>query len=160
MKLKSISLVFVVLITTGAFALFSKNEKGAYEKEAATKAEKGIQFLEGDFSKAKEEATKQHKLIFLDAYASWCGPCKLLKRKTFPDKTAGEFFNEHFISVAVDMEEGQGPALASQYAVDAYPTLIVTDAKGNLVTYTKGYMDAGQLIKFGKYALEKAGVNK
>jgi thioredoxin 1 len=119
------------------------------------KNEEGIQFIESNWSKALAEAKKQKKLIFLDAYTSWCGPCKMLKRSTFPDKAAGEFFNKNFINVALDMEQGDGVAVAERYQVNAYPTLIITDANGNIVTYTKGYIDAKQLIEFGKFGISK-----
>ena len=52
---------------------------------------------------------------------------QILKKNTFPDKEAGDFFNENYINVAVDMEKGEGPALAQKYEVKAYPTLIITD---------------------------------
>lgn len=51
------------------------------------------------------------------------------------------------------MEKGEGPALAEKYAVSAYPTLIITDAEGNIITYATGYITAKQLIEFGKYGL-------
>ena len=115
----------------------------------------GIQFIEADWSKALAEAKKQHKLIFLDAYTSWCGPCKLLKKNTFPDKAAGEYFNKTFINVAVDLEKGQGPALTKKYGVNAFPTLIIADENGNLVTFTRGYLNPGDLIEFGKHGVEE-----
>lgn len=115
----------------------------------------GIKFIEANWKKALEEAKKQNKLIFLDAYASWCGPCKLLKKNTFPDKDAGEFFNNNFINVAIDMEKGDGPALTEKYGVNAYPTLIIADADGNIITYTQGYMRPKQLIDFGKHGLSQ-----
>ena len=86
---------------------------------------------------------------------TWCGPCRMLKSNTFPDKIAGEFFNKNFINVALDMEKGDGLAVAATYQVNAYPTLIITDADGNLVTYTKGYIDAKQPVEFGKHGLSK-----
>ena len=115
----------------------------------------GIHFLESGWSKALEQAQKENKPIFLDAYASWCGPCKMLKRNTFSKKEAGDFFNAHFINVAIDMEKGDGPALAEKFEVDAYPTLIIADKNGNILTYTKGYMNAVELVEFGKYGLNK-----
>ncbi|MBK8496615.1 MAG: thioredoxin fold domain-containing protein [Chitinophagaceae bacterium] len=75
----------------------------------------------------------------------------MLKQYTFPDKAVGEFFNENFINIALDMEKGDGPAIARQYQVNAYPTLIFADGDGNMVTYTKGYIDAKQLLEFGKF---------
>lgn len=115
----------------------------------------GIQFIEANWSKALEEAKKQHKLIFLDAYASWCGPCKLLKKYTFPNKEAGEFFNNNFINVAIDMEKGDGPLLSEKFGVIAYPTLIIANKDGNIVTYTQGYIKPKQLIEFGEYGISQ-----
>jgi len=144
-------LLLLVSVVFWAFTINRKDTKPAVSDGKTG----GIQFIESDWNKALEEAKKQHKLIFLDAYATWCGPCKLLKKNTFPDKAAGTFFNEHFISVAVDMEKGLGPRLAEQFRVDAYPTLVIADENGNAVAYTKGYMSAADLIEFGKFGLKK-----
>lgn len=144
-------LIIVALLVFAFTPKWTKHSvaKGSYENE------QGIQFIEANWGKALQEAKQQKKLIFIDAYASWCGPCKLLKRNTFPDKEAGEFFNQHFINVAIDMEKGDGPALAEKFQVTAYPTLIITDWDGNIVTYTMGYIKPKQLIEFGNYGLNQ-----
>lgn len=146
-------LLAIIAILVFAFIPKGSKEKNKESNNGAT--EQGIQFIESDWSKALTEAKKQHKLIFLDAYASWCGPCKLLKKKTFPDKAAGDFFNANYINIAIDMEKGDGPSLGEKYAVNAYPTLIITDADGNIVTYTQGYISPKQLIDFGEYGLKQ-----
>jgi len=135
------------------FAFVPRNEPAV--AAPAEKGEGGIKFMEANWAKALQEAKKQNKLIFLDAYTSWCGPCRMLKNNTFPDKAAGEFYNQHFINVALDMEQGDGIAVGGKYGVNAYPTLIIADANGNMLTYTKGYIDAKQLIEFGKFGLSK-----
>lgn len=146
----------MIISVIAAFAFSPKlNRCFSNENTVTASADDGIKFIESNWNKALAEAKKQNKLIFLDAYASWCGPCKMLKRNTFPDKAAGEFFNSNFVNVALDMEKGDGPAIAAKYNVNAYPTLIIADAEGNMVTYTKGYIDAPQLIEFGKYGLSK-----
>lgn len=142
---------FVILAILGIAFTPGSNQP----KSVSAGVEPGIRFIEADWNKALAEAKKQQKLIFLDAYASWCGPCKLLKKNTFPDKAAGEFFNANYINVAIDMEKGDGPALSEKYGVNAYPTLIITDAEGNIITYTKGYLSPGQLIDFGEYGLKQ-----
>lgn len=147
-----------VMFAITAILVFAFIPKGNKEKNEAGRngaTEGGIRFIEADWSKALAEAKKQNKMIFLDAYASWCGPCKLLKKKTFPDKAAGDFFNANYINIAVDMEKGDGPSLGEKYAVNAYPTLIITDADGNIVTYTQGYISPKQLIDFGEYGLKQ-----
>lgn len=143
------------LLIIVALLVFAFIPKGTKDKEANSDNEndQGIQFIEANWSKALQEAKKQRKLIFIDAYASWCGPCKLLKKNTFPNKEAGEFFNKNFINVAIDMEKGDGPALAEKFQVTAYPTLIIADWDGNIVTYTQGYIKPNQLIEFGQYGI-------
>lgn len=148
-----ISGMMVVVVAILVFAFIPKGNNNNAEVSGRNDEEKGIRFIEANWNKALTEAKKQNKLIFLDAYTSWCGPCKLLKRNTFPDKAAGEFFNSNFINVAIDMEKGDGPALSERFNVNAYPTLIIADADGNIVTYTQGYIRPKQLIEFGKHGL-------
>ncbi|AWL08697.1 Protein-disulfide reductase [Aquirufa nivalisilvae] len=92
----------------------------------------GIEFFHGSFKQALAKAKKENKLIFFDAYTSWCGPCKVLKTKVFPDKELGEYMNAKFISIGVDMEAGEGPQLANMYPVEGYPTLMFMDASGKV----------------------------
>jgi thioredoxin-related protein len=155
MRNKMIFAGLLVIVVIFAFAFIPGIKNSIGDNKTPVGKEQGIQFIESSWNKALEEAKSQKKLIFLDAYASWCGPCKQLKRNTFPNKEAGEFFNTNFINVAIDMEKGDGPELAMKYGVNAYPTLIIADSLGNIVTYTQGYMKPKQLIEFGKYGLEK-----
>ncbi len=136
------------------FSFIQKRNSGNIEIKNNKNAGNGIEFIEENWSKALQQAKDQHKLIFLDAYASWCGPCKLLKNLTFPNKEAGDFFNKNFINVSVNMEKGMGPILVEKFQVTAYPTLVIADANGNIVTYTRGYIGPKELIKFGEYALK------
>lgn len=155
MRSKMLLSGLLVIIALIVFAFIPKGNKEKNKVNINGGTEQGIQFIEANWSKALAEAKKENKLIFLDAYASWCGPCKLLKKKTFPDKSAGEFFNKNFINVAIDMEKGDGPALEAKYGVTVYPTLIIADGDGNIVTYTQGYISPKQLIEFGEYGLKQ-----
>lgn len=113
------------------------------------KTEEGIQFFTGTWQQALDKAKNENKYIFLDAYASWCGPCKMMKHKTFTDKAVAEFYNKNFISVAVDMEKGEGPVLANKYAVEAYPTLIYFKPDGKLIGKAMGFRKAKEFLEIG-----------
>lgn len=145
--------IFSIAVVLIGLAFIPTKQNMKTELSLSHGSGEGIQFIDESWSKILELAKKENKLIFLDAYASWCGPCKQLKKKTFPDKYAGDFFNKNFINVAVDMEKGEGPKLGTRYKVSAYPTLIIISPSGNIVTYTQGYINAKQLIEFGKYGL-------
>jgi thioredoxin 1 len=88
----------------------------------------------------------------LDSYTSWCGPCKYLKASIFPDKNLGKFMNQKFISVAVDMEVGEGIELSEKYPLDAYPTLFFMDANGKVKKTYVGVPRGGapELLAFAK----------
>ena len=62
-------------------------------------AQSGIEFFHGSWDEALELAKKEHKAIFMDAYAEWCGPCKRMAKNIFTQKEVGDFFNKHFINV-------------------------------------------------------------
>lgn len=59
---------------------------------ANTPDELGIQFFEGSYAVALAKAKAENKLLFVDIYASWCGPCKRLKATTFRDPEVGAYF--------------------------------------------------------------------
>lgn len=149
------ALFATAVVLTVAFAPAGKDESTI--KTSGNVAEPGIQFIEANWNKAVAEAKKQKKMIFVDAYTSWCGPCRMLKQNTFTDKAAGDFFNKHFINIALDMEKGDGLAFAAKYQIAAYPTLLIMDAEQKSVSMSEGYIDAKQLIEFGKYVISKSG---
>ena len=114
-----------------------------------------IVFLENDWNAAVKKASAQKKWIFVDCYATWCGPCKMLKMQTFNNKKVAEFFNEKFVNVSIDMEKGQGPQLAELWKLQAYPTLIIFDENAKPVLGTMGFMKADDLMRFAQEALAK-----
>ena len=113
----------------------------------------GIVF-EKDFKKAMARAAKENKIIFMDSYTTWCGPCKAMDKRVFNQKEVGDFFNEKFIPVKMDMEKGEGPALAKKYAVFAYPTLLFIDRFGKVIHRVAGFRNAEQMLALGNEALD------
>jgi thioredoxin 1 len=100
-------------------------------------------------------AQKENKPIFLDVYAVWCGPCKALKKNTFPDPDVGEYYNEHFINVTLDGEKGDGVNVAGELKVQAYPSLFILDSSGNPLVYYPGYLSPTEFLELGKVGIEK-----
>lgn len=115
----------------------------------------GIEFYQGSFEEALAEAKSQGKLIFVDAYAEWCGPCKQMAKTVFKEESVGDFYNQNFINMKIDMEKGEGPTLAKTYRVTAYPTFFFIDEDGKIVASAKGGRKTKQFISLGENALKK-----
>ena len=115
----------------------------------------GINFSEGDFSEALGLAKEQNKLIFIDMYTSWCGPCKQMAANIFTQQAAGDYYNEHFINFKADAEKSEdGRMLAKKFEVTAFPTFLFVDGEGELVYRFLGYRDIEPFLEEGKNALD------
>ena len=80
------------------------------------------------FQKAREE----NKLVFIDCYTSWCGPCKKMLKEVFSRKDIGEYMNTRFVNYKQDMEQEEGKELAGKYGVEVYPTFFILDEAGEV----------------------------
>jgi len=118
-------------------------------------AQDGIQFQSVSWDEALAAAKKSNKIIFMDAYTTWCGPCKALEKYTFTDSDVGDLFNASFINVRFDMEQYPGLELAEKYEVNLYPTLLFINGDGELVHRGCGAVEIDELIELGKTALDE-----
>ncbi|MBI5915963.1 MAG: thioredoxin family protein [Bacteroidetes bacterium] len=114
----------------------------------------GIQFTKGTWKELLAKAEKEDKLIFMDAYAEWCGPCKKMAKDVFTQKETGDFFNAKFVNVKMDMEKGEGIGLSGEFGIQAYPTLLFINPEGNVVHRAVGYQTTDLLIGLGEAALD------
>lgn len=97
------------------------------------------------FGEAIETAKQENKMVFIDFYADWCGPCKMMAREVFPQKKVGDFFNEKFVCIKLDAEK-EGQELAKRFEVKAYPTFLILNTKEEVQLEIKGAMDADKFI--------------
>jgi thioredoxin 1 len=139
--------IFWAIALVSIIGLYAYNNPTVDFKEDA---KGGIQFNKESWSSVLALAKKENKLIFLDIYASWCGPCKKLKKRTFSSDKVGTYFNEHFINVSLDGEEGEGVMVSSKYNVSSYPSLFFIDGDGKIISKAEGFLNANEIIQFGK----------
>ena len=118
--------LFAALLITLSISVFAGNTPA--KKDGTT----GIQFFNGTFKEALAKAKKENKMVMMDCFTTWCGPCKMLKSQVFTDKALGEYMSQRYICVGMDYENGEGPMIAQKYPVDGYPTLIFMDASGKV----------------------------
>ena len=114
------------LYMTVPFILLSLSSGGQ------TETSRGMEFFHGSFEEALEKAEEEDKLVFVDVYTTWCGPCKVMAQTVFPDQEVGEYFNARFINFKLDAEDEtiDGPRISNTYDVSAYPTLLFLNPDG------------------------------
>lgn len=103
------------------------------------------EFRHISFEEAKSAAKVEGKLIFVDFYTQWCGPCKRMASTVFPKKEIGDYLNSGFVCLKLDAE-AEGASLAKAVGVKAYPTLMVFDADGKSLGSFAGLKDGQEFI--------------
>lgn len=112
-----------------------------------------VNFMDTDLlSDAIERARVEGKLVFVDVYTTWCLPCRLMDEDVFSDPELGRYLNEHFVSLKVDAERGNGANLAAIYEVKAYPTLLFLDNNGVPLVRKQGAAYQTELRRLGEEA--------
>lgn len=126
----------ITLTLTALIAAVTMMAQGmAFEPEGTT--------LEQASAKAKAE----NKLIFLDCFTSWCGPCKKMARDVFPQEQVGAFMNPRYVNLKIDMESAYGAPLAKKLQIQAYPTFVIFNADAQEIGRFVGGCAAEDFIK-------------
>lgn len=101
-----------------------------------------------------KKAEKENKLLFVDAYAAWCGPCKFMERNIFSETQVAQYYNDNFINVSIDMETLEGQKFNEKYPIEVFPTLMYLNANGHILKKKMGAItDPTIFINTGKYAI-------
>jgi thioredoxin-related protein len=130
-------------------------------------SEKGIVFERfGSWQEVIAKAAVEHKMVFVDCYATWCGPCRLMDDSTFSDSTIAGFLNGKFISVKVQMDTTgkdndmvkawyhDASVIQKKYSIRSLPSFLFFSSDGNLVHKGVGYMEIAQFNSLVKDALD------
>lgn len=114
--------------------------------------QQSINFQNTSFKDILAKAKAEKKLIFLDAFASWCGPCKMMEKNIFPLPAVSEYYNANFINARFDMEKGEGRDIAMKYGIRSYPTFLFLNGDGEVVLKNYGYMGEADFLTIAKEA--------
>jgi thiol:disulfide interchange protein len=109
-----------------------------------------------DIDAALAQAKKTKKVVFIDFYTTWCAPCRVMEESVFQDEDVANYLNENCISIRVNAEKGKGPDRKLEYAVDAYPTMLVYSSNGDEVARKQGSLGIEAFKTFIKSAVWKA----
>lgn len=129
--MKKLSIIMSLMLCTSM--MFAQGIK--FEQEGTT------------LDKAAAKAKKENKLVFVDCYTQWCGPCKKMIRDVFPQAKVGEYMNTRFVNIKIDMEAKYAEGLSKEWQVSGYPTFIIFNADGKEIGRFMGGSDADGFIR-------------
>ena len=129
--------------------------------------EHGIDFLKNvSWPEVLQKAKTENKYIFVDCYASWCGPCKWMEKDVYHNDTVGRAMNDEFLSVQIQMDTTQhdneeiknwyatAHLFGEQYQVNAYPSYLFFSPDGRLVHEDIGYKDINNFLALARKAMD------
>ena len=149
--LRSALMVFYLVLITSVFS---------FRALAQQKNGQEIQFSTTSYKEVLAAAKVSHKKVFVDAFATWCAPCKELQQRTFKDPEAAAYFNKHFINFSIDVEKNEGVELARTWQVDGLPALLILDENGRVLANHTGFVDGKGLIEFAGEAAGNTRSNR
>ena len=134
--------------------------------------------------KALEAQKVIPKKIIMDVYTTWCGPCRLLDKKTFGNPDVSRYISQNFYAVKFNAEgdeeiffydkkfsnpnynpERKGRNSTHDFTkflgIRGYPTIVFFSEEGDPIIPLTGYFNVRQIepylkmIKRGDYAVFK-----
>jgi thiol-disulfide isomerase/thioredoxin len=132
-----------------------------------TDTSKGIQFVHKmSWQEVLQEARAENKYIFVDCYASWCGPCKWMDKNVYSNDTVGRAMNAQFVAVRIQMDTTQrdndeikswyatAHNFCEQYQINAYPSYLFFSPDGRIVHKDVGAIYIKDFITLTKAAMD------
>jgi len=126
---------------------------GSKSKIAKKKVIDNIEFVSNEdytLTEVIDMASKQNKKVFVDFYADWCLPCKLLDEEVFSQRPLYSYFNKNFINYKVDIEKGNGANLKLMFGAEELPTLLFLNEKGGVISRNEGSLSVGAIMDMAR----------
>ncbi len=142
----------VALVVLGVSARFGFEGTARAEcldpKDPACHATQGVAWVR-DVDRGLAQAKAEHKPAFIDFYADWCGACKELDAKTYPDRGV-QAAAKRFVAIKVDgtRESDALDKVYDRYGVEGLPTVIFVDSHGQVLKtpHVVGFVSPSEMI--------------
>lgn len=156
------------LLSLLIISIYLMNTFGQTSFSSSTHSQKnnGIKWDEGlSWQEVKEKAGRENKYIFLDCYATWCGPCKRMDNQVYVNDSLGYAMNDKFISVKVQMDKTKGDntyiqswykdaaEISRHYLLEVYPTFLFFNPAGEIIHKDFGFKEVDKFISMVQTAM-------
>jgi len=94
----------------------------------------------------QKQASDQMLMLFVDVYATWCGPCKMMDQQVYTDPAVAEYMNAHFVNVRLDGECEYGAQYVAEQQLEGYPTMYIFSDDGERISKIVGFTPSEELV--------------
>ncbi len=102
-----------------------------------------LRFYENDLATATSEAKRDGKLVFVDAWATWCHTCVSMQQFVLPDPSLASLA-EKAVFVALDTDRPENAEFLDTVSVEILPTFFLMDPKDRRIV---GFWPGGASVK-------------
>lgn len=143
MKLNNILLIWLLIATVGTY------------QTPIVAQPLSINFFEGTWEEVLEKSKNENKLIFVDVYADYCPPCKVMIKEVFSHKDVALFYNQYFVNYKINLSNKENSYFTQMHQIGELPALMFFDAQGGVVHKETGCKETPEFLTFGKNVLQQ-----
>ncbi len=100
---------------------------------------------------ALAKAAETDKMVVVDFFATWCGPCKDMDKQTWPHEDVVAWVEKHAILIKIDVDKEE--AVAKEFNITAMPTVVFLKADKSEISRFMGGYPASEFVSFGNKVL-------
>lgn len=127
----------------------------------------GINFSkQASWNNVLRQAKTENKFVFVDGYATWCKPCRMMDADVYSDPAIGQLMNEKFISIKLQIDQraedddyikswyNDATMLSQKYKLNALPALLFFSPQGELLYSEDGYHNVKKFAGLARFATD------
>ncbi len=97
-----------------------------------------------DLNQAREIAEETNRPILCHFYADWCGPCRQMDQRVFPNQQVRQQLRSSVVAVKIDVKHY--PHLSTRFGITSLPTDLFIEPNGKEILQSTGFRSSNDYL--------------